>query len=137
MKKVLAGGTFSHLHPGHEFFLNKAKSFGDYLVVVVASDRTVKEKKGYVLESAEKRKEKVESLKIADKVVIGDDRDFFKIVEKENPDVIVLGYDQDIDEGLKEKIAEKGTIELKRVDEKYGDYSTSKILGIKKKDNII
>ena len=40
----MAFGKFVLLHSGHVRFLEKAKSFVDKLIVVVASDGTVKEK---------------------------------------------------------------------------------------------
>jgi FAD synthetase len=128
MKKVLAGGTFSILHPGHAYFLSRAKALGDYLVVVVASDSTVKSSKGTLLAPARDRKVLIESLSCVDKAVIGGEGDFFSVVEEESPDVIALGYDQDrkwLDmalesSGLRPKVARIG--ELK-------GYSTSRIIG--------
>lgn len=90
-KKVLAGGCFNLIHPGHIFFLKKAASFGDELVVVVAHDEN--NEKPYA-RPQEKRKNMVEELGIADKVLIGNPEDKLKIIKKEDPDLIVLGYDQ-------------------------------------------
>ncbi len=92
MIKVLCGGRFNFLHEGHEYFLKKAKSHGDYLIVVIAHD-VHNIKKSETIEM-EKRKENIEKLKIADEVVIGDSDDFFKVVEKYKPQVIALGWDQ-------------------------------------------
>ncbi|MFC2143975.1 adenylyltransferase/cytidyltransferase family protein, partial [Candidatus Aenigmatarchaeota archaeon] len=71
MKKVMVGGVFSTLHPGHEFFLRKARGFGDFLVVVIASDKTLIRKKGTIDRTAEQRRKAIEDLGIADKVVVG------------------------------------------------------------------
>jgi len=38
LRVVLAGGVFDIIHPGHIHTLNSAKSLGDALVVVVATD---------------------------------------------------------------------------------------------------
>ncbi len=38
LRVVLAGGVFDIIHPGHIHTLNSAKSLGDVLVVVVATD---------------------------------------------------------------------------------------------------
>ena len=100
MKKVMVGGVFSTLHPGHEFFLRKAKEFGDFLIVVIASDKTLIMKKGIADKTAEQRKKAIEDLGIADRVVIGDNEDWFRTVEKEKPDVIVLGYDQELNDSI-------------------------------------
>jgi len=119
MKKVLVGGVFNTVHPGHEYFLKKAKELGDFLVVVVANDKTVLKKKS-LLKPQEERKKALEKLGIADRVVIGDERDFLKIVKMEKPDIIALGYDQNFDEG---KLKSLGC-RLVRIP-RFGSYSTS------------
>jgi len=42
MSRVMATGVFDILHLGHLHFLMEAKSLGDELVVVVATDATVR-----------------------------------------------------------------------------------------------
>ena len=39
-------GTFDLVHAGHVSYLEQAKKYGDYLIVVVARDETVEEEKG-------------------------------------------------------------------------------------------
>ncbi len=115
MKKVMVGGVFNVIHPGHIFFLKKAKTYGDYLIVVIATDKTAGKKAFF---PAKLRKMLVENLRFVDKVVIGSDNDKMKIVRKEKPDLIVLGYDQHMDiDG----------IPIKRI-KKFGDFSTRKII---------
>ena len=128
MKKVLAGGTFNLLHPGHIFFLKKARELGDYLVVVVANDKTVLRRKGFLLMPAESRKKVLESLRMVDKAVIGDEKDFMKVVRKERPDIIALGYDQELDELRKQM--EKSGIKCKiiRIRSRLRGYRTKDIL---------
>ncbi len=92
MIKVLCGGRFNFPHQGHEYFLKKAKSYGDYLVVVVAHDSHNLKKADRTEMAA--RKENIEKLGIANEVVVGDREDFFKVVEKYRPQVIALGWDQ-------------------------------------------
>ena len=43
MTKIVVNGTFDILHPGHVAMLNYAKSLGVYLLVLIDSDRRVKE----------------------------------------------------------------------------------------------
>jgi rfaE bifunctional protein nucleotidyltransferase chain/domain len=43
---VLTGGCFDILHIGHVRFLSEAKRMGDYLVVLLESDKKVKDLKG-------------------------------------------------------------------------------------------
>lgn len=94
MKKVMVFGTFDILHPGHEHFLKKAKSYGD-LMIVVARDKTVKSVKGKLPRNSEKiRIKNLLRLGIADKVILGNIKDKLKVVLVHKPDIICLGYDQ-------------------------------------------
>ena len=45
-KLVVTNGCFDILHAGHVHYLNEAKSFGDYLLVGINSDSSVKKLKG-------------------------------------------------------------------------------------------
>jgi FAD synthetase len=45
-KIVLVGGCFDILHLGHIVFLEKAKSYGEYLIILLESDQTIKKLKG-------------------------------------------------------------------------------------------
>lgn len=127
MKKVLAGGAFNIIHPGHIFFLEKARKLGGYLVVVVANDKTVRRSKGALAMKAESRKKVLESLRIVDKAVIGDERDFLKVVREERPDIIALGYDQKLDENLAKQIENLG-IKTVRIRSRMKGYKTRDIL---------
>jgi len=96
---VMATGVFDILHPGHLHYLQKSKEFGDWLVVVVATDRTVIKRKNHVPITPEKmRLEMISALKVVDEAYIGSNKDPYEIVEKVRPDVITLGYDQQHDE---------------------------------------
>jgi FAD synthetase len=134
MKKVMVGGVFNILHPGHRFFLKKAKSLGDFLIVIIASDKTVLRNKKPLIFSAEKRKQTIESLKFVDSVRIGyeinNKSGYLKTIKLYKPDIIALGYDQKIDEkDLKEMIKNAGLkCDIVRIHDKLKNYSTSKIL---------
>ncbi|MDI6721308.1 MAG: adenylyltransferase/cytidyltransferase family protein, partial [Candidatus Aenigmarchaeota archaeon] len=106
MKTVLTGGKFNMIHPGHIFLLKFAKRQGDRFVVVLAHDS--RNKRDYA-QKAKLRKAMLDQLKLVDKVVIGDNKNFMKVVCREKPDVIVLGYDQKIPgEKNEEKIKTMG-----------------------------
>jgi len=130
MKKVMVGGTFTILHEGHLYLLEKAKSFGDYLIVVIASDKTVIRTKGMLIFNAKERQRIVGSLKCVNKAIIGNEDDFFKVVEQEKPDIIVLGYDQKMDENWIRERADKIGMKIKiiRVKEEIKGYKTSEII---------
>ena len=95
LRIVLAGGVFDIIHPGHLHTLNSAKSLGDVLVVVVATDSTAETmKKRTPLHNQEQRRNLVNSLSMVDIGIIGHEGDIFKTVEKIKPEIIALGYDQ-------------------------------------------
>ena len=95
LRVVLAGGVFDIIHPGHISTLNAAKTLGDVLVVVVATDNTaVKMKKRRPIHSQEQRQELVNSLYVVDLCLIGQENDIFKTVNLVKPQIIALGYDQ-------------------------------------------
>jgi len=120
-KKILAGGCFNSIHPGHIYFLKEAKKIGDKLIVILTNDKN--NKKPYAV-PAKERKRMLESLNLADKVLIGSPKDKTKIVKKIKPDIIVLGYDQEMPDGLE-------SFEHVRI-KKLSNYST-KLCGIIKK----
>jgi FAD synthetase len=94
---VVATGTFDLLHPGHVLYLEHSRALGDELVVIVARDVNVRHKPKPILPE-EQRLRMVESLKVVDRAVLGEEKDIFRTVEQLNPDIITLGYDQHFDE---------------------------------------
>ena len=99
MVRVMAQGVFDILHLGHVHYLEKAKELGDELVVVVASDRTVREHKHNPITPQEMRRELVAALACVDRAVVGSDGgDPYVIVQELKPDIIALGHDQEHDE---------------------------------------
>src|SRR5271157_1418637 len=72
IKVVLAGGVYDVLHVGHLAALTEAKSLGDVLVVVVATDITVETLKGRKpVVPEEDRRALVEGLKPVDLAILG------------------------------------------------------------------
>jgi cytidyltransferase-like protein len=95
LRVVLAGGVFDIIHPGHIHTLNSAKSLGDVLVVVVATDKTTEKiKKRTPLHNQKQRQDLVNSLSMVDLCLIGHEGDIFKTVEIVRPEIVALGYDQ-------------------------------------------
>jgi len=95
LRVVLAGGVFDIIHPGHLHTLRAAKSLGNVLVVVVATDKTAQKMKSRIpLHNMELRRDLVNSLSMVDYAMIGHEDDIFKTVEVVKPDIIALGYDQ-------------------------------------------
>ncbi len=108
MIKVLVGGTFDFLHPGHIQFLKKARSMGDSLIVVVSSDEYVQRVGKKPFNSARDRLDMIESLNFVDKAVLGDSNDPLKTVQNFRPDIVFLGYDQKVPPGLESLSKELG-----------------------------
>lgn len=106
MRKVMAFGTFDIFHPGHINYLKQAKKQGNYLIVVVARDQTVlKIKKEKSLNDEQIRLNTVKNSQLAEKVILGSLNDKYLVIEKYKPDVVALGYDQEVNlSELKEKI---------------------------------
>ena len=70
MKKVITYGTFDMLHYGHINLLKRAKALGDYLIVVVSTDKfnwEEKRKKCYF--TYEQRTSLVEAIRYVDLVI--------------------------------------------------------------------
>ncbi len=114
MKKIIVFGTFDIFHPGHQDFFRQAKKFGDFLVVVVARDKNVRNIKGrYPKNSEGKRLDIIRKCKLVDRAVLGNENKTtkknykYKILSEEKPDVICLGYDQRVNEKeLQKKLKE-------------------------------
>ena len=101
-------GTFDIVHLGHLNLFRQARKLGDYLVVVVARDKTSKKIKKITLVNNEKeRLEFLKNIKSIDQAILGNKIDYYKVIKTEKPDVIALGYDQQnfIDK-LEDKIKE-------------------------------
>ena len=119
---VLASGTFDLLHLGHVRFLEEAKKAGGKnadLVVIVARDSTVKERKGKKpIMPEDQRRALVESLRVVDEAILGwEDFSIDKVIEKIKPDVIAVGHDQDgIENEVQKAIDQNGVcIEVVKV----------------------
>lgn len=131
MVRVMASGVFDLLHIGHLHYLREARDMGDDLVVVIATDETVRERKHSPIMPAEMRRELVASLKPVDVAVVGHTGDPFRVVERLHPDVIALGYDQEV-EGLQRELQKRDLAVQVRRCTRYKEYDldgTRKIIG--------
>jgi FAD synthetase len=119
MKTLMVFGTFDIFHPGHRSFLRQAKKHGDFLIVVVARDKTVTNvKKQKPVNNEQQRLENIKKSKLADEVILGNVGNKYTVIKKYKPNIICLGYDQKFFvRGLKQKIRDFGlktkTIKLK------------------------
>lgn len=96
MKRIVVNGTFDVLHPGHIQLLNYARSLGDFLYVLIDSDRRVQELKGpsRPIFDQNTRKLFLENLRAVDQVDIFDSRDeLIKFLQEYQADIMVKGGD--------------------------------------------
>jgi cytidyltransferase-like protein len=115
VKKVFVSGCFDILHAGHIQFFKDAKALGDYLIVSFASDAVLKKYKNRVSALPEAHKKAVlESLKMVDEVVVGNNLDDPILDFKEHflrikPDILALCSDDKFVEKKKELCKLVGT----------------------------
>ena len=95
--RAVAQGTFDLLHPGHVHYLREAAARADELHVIVARSSNVSHKEDPVL-PARQRRAMVGAIDAVDEAHLGHESDIFVPIERIDPDVIVLGYDQHHDE---------------------------------------
>ena len=108
MTRVVAQGTFDLLHPGHVHYLRDAAEMGSELHVIIARSANVTHKAPPVVPDKQRR-EMVAALKPVDEAHLGHPEDIFVPIERIDPDVIALGYDQHHDEKrLGEALADRG-----------------------------
>lgn len=105
---VIAQGTFDLLHPGHLHYLRESAAMGDRLHVIVARGENVSHKEPPILPDRQRR-EMVAALDPVDEAHLGHAEDIFVPVERIDPDVLVLGYDQHHDRvDIADALADRG-----------------------------
>lgn len=92
---ALTGGVFDIIHPGHIYTLMNAKKEANLLIVIIATDDTVRIRKGRPpLHLEDERVQLVNALKPVDLAIIGV-KDWRETYDRIRPDVVVFGHDQD------------------------------------------
>jgi D-beta-D-heptose 7-phosphate kinase / D-beta-D-heptose 1-phosphate adenosyltransferase len=113
---VFTNGCFDLLHVGHVKYLQKARGFGDLLIVGLNSDASVKRLKGEnrpLIEESE-RAHILAALDCIDFVVLFDEDTPLRLIEALVPDVLVKGGDYSIEEVVGREVVEAagGRVEL-------------------------
>lgn len=113
---VFTNGCFDLLHVGHVKYLQKARQFGDLLVVGLNSDASVRRLKGErrpLIEESE-RAHILAALDCIDYVVLFDEDTPVRVIEAVQPDVLVKGGDYSLDQVVGREIVEArgGRVEL-------------------------
>lgn len=89
MKRVLAHGTFDIIHYGHVNYLERAKSFGDYLIVSVASDKVAKTYGKNPFFNENIRLRMISSFKVVDEVILREEVFSLQMIKDLDIDVFV------------------------------------------------
>ncbi len=114
---VFTNGCFDVLHPGHARYLWAARNLGDYLIVGLNSDRSVRSIKGSKrpIMHEQARAELLAALECVDSVLIFDEDDPYKIIRHLLPDVLVKGGDWSEDEIIGADVVKEAGGEVVRV----------------------
>jgi D-beta-D-heptose 7-phosphate kinase/D-beta-D-heptose 1-phosphate adenosyltransferase len=107
-KIVFTNGCFDILHAGHVRLLRQAAALGDFLVVGLNSDASVRRLKGPTrpLNNEEARSELLAALEPVDAVVAFEEDTPFALIEALGPDVLVKGGDYRPDEVVGREVVE-------------------------------
>jgi len=108
-KIVFTNGCFDILHKGHVQYLDKAKSFGDVLILGLNSDSSVKALKGdnRPINTQDDRAYILAALESVDYVVIFDDNTPLSLIQIVQPDILVKGGDYEGKEVVGSDIAKE------------------------------
>jgi len=128
-KVVFTNGCFDILHQGHVRYLSEAKKCGDYLIIGLNSDRSVRSIKGKnrPLVPVRARAELLAALCFVDGVVIFDEEDPLAIIKHLQPQVLVKGSDWAEEDIIGAEVIKETGGEVKRIPLVPGN-STSDII---------
>lgn len=128
-KIVFTNGVFDILHQGHIFSLSQASKEGDYLIIGLNADASVKRLKGNSrpVNDQDSRALVLASLVMVDAVVIFEEDTPLELIKALLPDVLVKGGDYTVEQiaGAKEVIANGGKVVINSILE---GFSTTNII---------
>jgi rfaE bifunctional protein nucleotidyltransferase chain/domain len=126
---VFTNGCFDLLHPGHTRYLYAARQMGDYLVVAINTDRSVKIIKGAnrPVQSQDERAELLAALSFVDAIVLFDEDNPLNIIRLLLPNVLVKGGDWTEDKIIGADVVKKAGGVVKSLPFEEG-YSTTAII---------
>jgi D-beta-D-heptose 7-phosphate kinase/D-beta-D-heptose 1-phosphate adenosyltransferase len=113
---VFTNGCFDILHPGHTRYLYTARALGDYLVVAVNNDQSVRAIKGEgrPILPQDARTELLAALSCVDCIVIFSEENPLKVIQYLMPHILVKGGDWKEEEIIGADVVKKagGQVEL-------------------------
>jgi rfaE bifunctional protein nucleotidyltransferase chain/domain len=128
-KIIFTNGCFDILHIGHTRYLYAARELGDFLIVAVNSDQSVKAIKGPdrpVMNQSE-RSEILASLECVDMVIIFDEDNPMEVIRYLMPDILVKGGDWKEEDIIGADVVKAAGGEIHRIPFVAG-YSSSEII---------
>ena len=106
---VFTNGCFDVLHAGHVRYLTKAREMGDFLVIGLNSDDSVRRLKGNgrPINTEDDRAEVLDALRAVDAVTIFDEPTAEALIAMVRPDVYVKGGDYTLETLPEAKIVQE------------------------------
>ena len=126
---VATNGCFDILHVGHVRYLQKTKSFADYLIVLLNSDKSVRNIKGEgrPINNESDRAEILTALSCVDFVVLFDEDSPAMLLDEIKPDVYTKGADYNMDTLPERDIMLKNNIKVEFIEFVQGKSTTNVI----------
>ena len=132
---VVTNGCFDILHVGHAKYLNQTKQIADYSIVLLNSDKSVKELKGEgrPVNNEADRAELLTFLSCVDYVVLFEEKSPAELLEKIKPDYYTKGADYTLETLPEREVILRNNIKVKFIDLVEGKSTTNIIGKINKK----
>ena len=126
---VVTNGCFDILHVGHVSYLEKTKSFADYMIVLLNSDKSVRSIKGEgrPINNENDRAEILCALRCVDYVVMFDEDSPRNLLDEIKPDVYTKGADYTLETLPEADIMKKNGTRVEFIDFVQGKSTTNTI----------
>ena len=133
---VATNGCFDILHVGHVKYLQKTKTFADYSIVLLNSDKSVKSIKGPTrpINNEQDRAEILCALSCVDYVVLFDENSPRNLLDEIKPDVYTKGADYTMETLPEADIMQKNNIRVEFISFVEGKSTTGTIEKINKEN---
>ena len=130
---VSTNGCFDILHVGHIRYLEKSKSFADYLIVLLNSDISVKSIKGpsRPINNESDRAEILSALRCVDYVVLFDEDSPKNLLDEMKPDVYTKGADYTMETLPEADIMRKNNTRVEFIEFVEGKSTTGILMQVK------
>ena len=134
-KIVFTNGCFDLLHVGHIRYLAQAKKLGDFLIIGLNSDSSVKELKGEdrPINSFEDRATLLSAIESVDLVIMFEEQTPENLIKDIVPDILVKGGDYNIEDIVGYETVMQNGGQVKTLSFYDGYSSTNYINKIKKR----